>query len=162
MAQVTNQVVSQALNLFTSNAALTSMVGEIAANAGTSVPALNIVAQNVAADIMDLSAPVKYPVVTLYCESVSNTLAEKFRRFSGKARLVIESRVSLDRLAGVQQQSEVLADAVTEVLDDNRGDWGSGIYYAGGYEVTYGPVKHGGKNFLQVTKTSFEVDVSTN
>lgn len=162
MAQVGNQVVRQTLSLFTSGGALSSVIGEVAANAGVSIPAFNIVAQNVAADIMDQSAPLKYPVVTLYCESVSNTLSEKFRRFSGKAKLVIESRVSLDRLAGVQQQSELLADAVTEVLDNSRGDWGSGIYYAGGYHVTYGPIKHGGKNFLQVTKTSFEVDVSTN
>jgi hypothetical protein len=34
------------------------------------------------------------------------------------------------------------------------------MFYAGGYDVEFGPVKRGGKNFLQSAKVSFEVDVS--
>ena len=40
------------------------------------------------------------------------------------------------------------------------GDWGQGMFFAGGYEVAFEPVRHGGKNFLQVAKVSFEVDLS--
>jgi hypothetical protein len=46
-------------------------------------------------------------------------------------------------------------------LDQSRGDWGGGMLYSGGYEVNYGPVKLGGKHFLQITKIVFEVDIST-
>jgi hypothetical protein len=165
MAQVGSQVVSTVWKLFTASGALGSALGELAENAGVSMAPLaaaQVVSQNVAAEIADVSAPVKYPVVTIYCEQVTNLLTEKFRRFSGKAKLVIETRVSQDRLDGLQQRSKVLADAVTEVLDGNRGDWGQGIYYTGGYQVAYGPIRHGGTNFLQITKTSFEVDASTN
>jgi hypothetical protein len=51
-------------------------------------------------------------------------------------------------------------DAVTQVLDANRGSWGEGAFYAGGYEVSFDPIRHGGKNFIQSAKVSFEVDLS--
>jgi hypothetical protein len=34
------------------------------------------------------------------------------------------------------------------------------MYYAGCYEAALGAVKHGGQNFLQVGKVSFDVGVS--
>ena len=74
--------------------------------------------------------------------------------------MVVEVRVSQDRLEELQRNLEAYVEAVGEVLDRNRGGWGEGLFYAGGYEATFGPVKHGGKNFLQVAKVAFEVDVS--
>jgi len=51
-------------------------------------------------------------------------------------------------------------DSVGDVLSSNRGDWGGGMFYGGRYEITFGPVKHGGKNFIQMAKTIFEIEVS--
>jgi hypothetical protein len=34
------------------------------------------------------------------------------------------------------------------------------MFYTGGYEVQFGPVKQGGKNYLQVAKVKFEVNMS--
>jgi len=34
------------------------------------------------------------------------------------------------------------------------------MFYSGQYQVTYGPVKQGGKNFTQVAKVTFEIGVS--
>jgi hypothetical protein len=34
------------------------------------------------------------------------------------------------------------------------------MYYSGGYEVTLGAVKHGGRNFIQAAKITFEIGVS--
>jgi hypothetical protein len=51
-------------------------------------------------------------------------------------------------------------DVLTDVLDANRGDWGDGVFYTGGYEVVFGAVKSGGKNFLQQAKITFDMDVS--
>ena len=51
-------------------------------------------------------------------------------------------------------------DAVCALLDDSRGDWGDGAFYAGGYEVAFEAVARGGKNFLQRAKVKFEVEVS--
>jgi len=124
------------------------------------IGAAQIVAQNVAADVIERSNIVRYPSVHVYCEKLSNTLREKFRTFSGKAHLTMEVRSSQDRLEGLERQVQLYVDAVTRVLDRHRGDWGDGLFYGGGYEVVFGPVKRGGKNYLQTAKITLEVDVS--
>jgi hypothetical protein len=47
------------------------------------------------------------------------------------------------------------------VLDSSRGTWGQGMYFTGGYEVNFDAVQHGGSNFVQAAKVSFEVDLSS-
>ena len=119
-----------------------------------------IVEANVAAEIREKSVTTHYPAVHLYCERVANTLKEKFRTFSGIAAVVAEVRVSRDRLDGIEQDVQMYVDAVTRVLDQRRGDWGGGMFYTGGYEVDFGAVKRGGKNFLQTAAIQFDVHVS--
>ncbi|MEO7142216.1 MAG: hypothetical protein ABI165_01795 [Bryobacteraceae bacterium] len=166
MAQTGSMVTTKMLGFLTDPASgLNLYVGEISVNAGVNlamVGAGQISAENVAPEIVEKTAGAVYPALQVYCDKVNNTLKEKFRTFSGKARLVIEARVSQDRLHGIEQQMQLYIDAVTGVLDGNRGDWGQGMFYTGGYEVLYGPVKHGGKNFLQVGKVTLEVDISAN
>jgi hypothetical protein len=72
----------------------------------------------------------------------------------------MEVRSSQDRLEGLERQVQLYVDAVTKVLDGNRGDWGDGFFYGGGYEVVFGPVKRGGKSYLQTARISVDVDVS--
>lgn len=124
------------------------------------VGAAQIVAQNVAAELVERSNAARYPSVHVYCEKLSNTLREKFRTFSGKAHLALEVRASQDRLEGLERQVQLYVDAVTRVLDQRRGDWGDGIFYGGGYEVTFAPVKRGGKSYLQTAKVTLDLDVS--
>ena len=50
--------------------------------------------------------------------------------------------------------------AITQVLDNSRGDWGDGVFFAGGYEVAFGGIKHGGRNFLQIAKVAFVLEIS--
>jgi hypothetical protein len=121
---------------------------------------LQIRAQNAAADLAEQGETVQYPTVQVYCEKVVNSLTEKFRTFSGTVQMATEIRHSQDRLQGLQEGLEQYADALTQVLDGNRGDWGSGMFYAGGYQVAYGAAKHGGKNYIQVAKVTFEIGVS--
>jgi hypothetical protein len=124
------------------------------------IPALYVVTQNMAVEIWERASVVKYPLVQIYSDRVRNLLTEKFRTFSGKIRTVAEIRVSQDRIEGLEDQLRLYADAVTQILDSNRGSWGQGAFYTGGYEITFDPVKQGGKNFLQVAKVTFEVDMS--
>ena len=119
-------------------------------------------AQNAAADIAERILGVKYPAVNVYCEKIVNELREKFRTFSGTAQMAIEIRQSQDRLEGLQDRLELYADAVMQLLNASRGDWGDGMFYTGEYEVAFGPVKQGGKNFMQVAKVTFEIGVSRN
>jgi hypothetical protein len=140
------------------------VVAQLAEDSGmalTPIPPPHVVAQNVAFELSERSQVVKYPVVHVYVDRVRNLLTEKFRTFSGKVRTVAEIRVSQDRIEGIEERLRLYVDAVTKVLEANRGNWGEGAFYTGGYEATFEAVKHGGKNFLQVARVSFEVDLSS-
>jgi len=129
---------------------------------GGPLSATQVRSQNVAADLAERSGTVRYPVMQVYCEKIVNSMAEKFRTFSGTVEMAVELRHSSDRLEGLQDGLEAAADAVTQILDASRGDWGDGMYYSGGYQVAFGAVKRGGKNFLQVAKVTFEIGASIN
>src|ERR1700678_120545 len=123
-------------------------------------PPQQIIAQNVTPEVSDLSTVDNYPLVYVYCTKVVNQLREKFRTFSGEAQMVVEARVSQDRLDQIETNLQAYMDAITQALDNSRGDWGDGIFFAGEYEVTFGGVKHGGRNFLQIAKISFALEIS--
>ncbi|MGA3076742.1 MAG: hypothetical protein ABSG56_24030 [Bryobacteraceae bacterium] len=163
MAWVGSTVTAQVVTLLTAPQGLNACVSTLAqAESATPRPIgrSQILAQNVPIELAERSTDAQYPAVSVYCEKIVNQLKEKFRNFSGKAVMTIEVRVSQDRLDGIEDQLQLYVDATTQVLDQNRGDWGEGMYYAGCYEAALGPVKHGGQNFIQVGKVSFEVGVS--
>lgn len=116
--------------------------------------------QNVAMEIIEQSKVTKYPAICLYCEKVTNRLREKFRTFSGEVNMVIEVRVSQDRIDGLDTNAQLYAEAALRVLDENRGDWGHGVLFNGGYEVSFGAIKRGGRNFVKSAKITFVLDVS--
>ena len=124
------------------------------------IPPTHVANQNVSIELSEKSQVVKYPVVHVYTDRVRNLLTEKFRTFSGKVRTVAEVRVSQDRIEGMEEKLRLYVDAVTRVLDQHRGNWGEGAFFGGQYEVAIDAVRHGGKNFLQVAKVVFEVDLS--
>jgi hypothetical protein len=164
MAQTASAVTGLFMGFLTAPVTgVNSAIASAALDAGvplSPIPAAYIVAQNMALDIFERAAVVKYPVIQVYSDRVRNLLTEKFRTFSGKVRTVAQISVSQDRIEGIETQTRLYVDAVTQVLDANRGSWGQGAFYTGGYEVTFDPVKQGGRNFLQVAKVTFEVDMS--
>ena len=147
--------------LMDSGAGLGAVLADIAANAGVELAGIGVIGQNAPVALMEKSMAVKYPVVLVYSDRVQNLLTEKFRNFSGRVRTVAEVRASQDRIEGLEEGLRLYVDAVTQVLDANRGDWGQGMFFTGGYEVKFDPVQHGGRNVLQVAKVIFEVDLSS-
>jgi hypothetical protein len=163
MAWVSSTVTAQVVTLLSAPEGLNACVATLAQAENLSVPPIGesqIVAQNVSIELAERSMDVQYPAVNVYCDKIVNQLKEKFRNFSGKAVMTIEVRVSQDRLQGIEEQLQTYVDAATQVLDQNRGDWGEGMFYAGCYEAALGPVKNGGQNFIQVGKVTFDVGVS--
>ena len=128
----------------------------------TALDGASTVTLNVPAEMAEKSDLVKYPSLNVYCEGIANELHEKFRSFSGKVHMAIEVRYSQDRLEGLQDQLELYLDGAMGVLHACRGDWADGMFYGGEYEVSIGPVKKGGKNFIQTAKITFEIGVSRN
>jgi hypothetical protein len=124
------------------------------------IPPTNLFTDNVSSDIAEKSVEPKYTAIYIYCDKIANTLTEKFRGFSGTIEMMIDVRVSQDRLEGIDRASQLYTAAVTQTLNQNRGDWGQGLFYAGRYEVSFGPVKHGGRNFIKSAKISVQLDAS--
>ncbi len=160
-----NAVTNKTLKLLTGASGVNLKLEAMALSGVTAVAPLGsaqILAENVALEIVERSAPVHYPALNVYCEKLQNNLVEKFRTFSGISQMAIEIRHSLDRREGLQDTVELYTSAVMQTLDGSRGDWGGGMYYAGGYQVTFGAVKSGGKNLVQTAKVTFEIGVSIN
>ncbi len=164
MAVTSSVAVQKMVEFLTdSNVGVNSAVGQLANDTGVTlatVPPGQVVNQNVPVALAEKAAAAKYPAMYVYADRVRNLLTEKFRNFSGKVRTVTEVRVSQDRIEGLEDQLRLYVDAVTQVLDANRGSWGQGAFYAGGYEVSFDAVQTGGQGVLQTAKVSFEVDFS--
>lgn len=162
MANISSSLTRYLFGLLTSDAGLDYqlMVGMEDDGLSFRDESHSIVIQNASTEIAERTQTVRYPAIYLYCEKLTNSLTEKFATFSGKCRLVIEVRCSQDRMDGIERTLERYVDAVCRVLSDSRGTWQDGGFYTGGYEVAYSSLKHGGKNFLQTAKISFDVEVS--
>ena len=164
MANVGMLVTATVLQFLQRPGGLSQNLGDVGQLQGIDLPPIEskqLYTQNVAQALVERAVDVKYPALLVYCDKFSNDLREKFRTFSGKAAMTIEVRVSQDRIDGVQSSLQTYADVVTRILDQNRGDWGNGVFYAGGYQAVFGPLERGGRNFIQSAKIGFEVAVST-
>jgi hypothetical protein len=162
--QIGTLTANKLMGILLASGGVPDTVSAFAAEQNIAFPAVasqQIVAQNVAPDLSERSTVTKYPLLCVYCDKIANVLREKFRTFSGDADMVIEARVSQDRLEDMAGQAQFYVDAITQVLDSNRGDWGDGVFYCGGYEVAFGGVKQGGRNFLQIAKVSLVLEIST-
>jgi hypothetical protein len=156
-------ITGQVIQLLTGASGVNSYLDGTLQGIGQPLAPLNsaqVRAQNVAPDIADQSTTMLFPAVNVYCEKIVNSLAEKFRSFSGNAQTTVELRHSQDRLDGLQDALENYVDAILQVLNANRGDWGNGMFYSGEYQAVFAAVKHGGRNFQQVAKITFEIGVS--
>jgi hypothetical protein len=163
MLQIAGPSTRKVLGVLAAANGLPAAVEALNLQQGMNLPSITpqqIIAQNATPDLSEQSSANSYPLVYVYCSKVVNLLREKFRTFSGETQMVVEARVSQDRLDQLETNLQAYADAVTQVLDNSRGDWGDGVFFDGGYEVAFGGVKHGGRNFLQIAKVSFVLEIS--
>jgi len=153
------------LQLLLAPEGLNASIGTLSVSTGILAPQIpedHIFTDNVSSDLAETSAGARYTAVYVYCEKIANVLTEKFRGFSGRIQMAVEVRVSQDRLEGLDRKLQLYTDAVSQVLGQNRGDWGQGLFYGGTYEINFSAVKHGGLNFIKTGKIIFQVDASVN
>ena len=163
MANISIETGETLLNLLRADSGVNASIGEIAMEEGAALPELGssqILSGNAGGDLAEKGHRLRYPVLFVYCDKLTNSLREKFRKFSGTARLNVEIRVSHGTLEGLERTLQRYVNAVTEVLYSSRGDWGRGMSYGGGYQVNLAAAKAGGKNFIQTATVVLEVDVS--
>jgi hypothetical protein len=164
MAQAGSSSTRQLARILRGETGVGFSIAQIAERESMPLPLIEdhqIVSRNVAPDLAEKTGSVKYPILHVYCDRVVNSLKEKFRTFSGTARMNVEVRVSHDRIEELESRLQLYVEAVTEVLDRNRGEWSRGMFYTGGYEVQFGAMKQGGKHFIQIAKVQFELNISS-
>ncbi|MEJ7606974.1 MAG: hypothetical protein WKF37_12090 [Bryobacteraceae bacterium] len=165
MAKIGSIATSQLTGLLRADQGLPSTVANLAMVSEINLAAIteaDVLELHLAADLAEKTSTVKYPAIYVYCERVTNGLHEKFKTFAGYADLHIEVRVSHDHVDELQTQLQLYVEAVTDVLDRNRGAWSDGVFYTGGYEIVFQPVKRGGKNFLQTARVQLRTHLSVN
>jgi hypothetical protein len=163
MARISSIATSELTKRLNGDAGLPERVGQLVLSSTLQIPqisAADILERHVAADVAEKTSGVKYPVVYVYCEKVVNDLREKFRTFSGTADLSVDIRVSHEHMDDLQGLLQMYVEAVTDVLDKRRGQWAKGVFYSGGYEINFGPIKRGGRSFIQSAKVDLTVNVS--
>ncbi len=157
MSGIGNSVTNRLVQMLKAPDGLPSTLATLAL---PSIADRQIVTQNLPLEIAERAFDIRYPTIHIYCEKLANELAEKFRTFSGKAVLAIELRVSHDRVESLDYAVHSYVDALTQVLDASRGDWGNGMYYTGGYQAEFTPIKKGGRSFYQMARITLTVRVS--
>lgn len=163
MAKISVDAADTLLSLLRSSDGFPAAMSDIKARDALTVPDLGepqMLPGRIGGDVAEAGSGFQYPVLFVYCDKVTNEHVEKFRKFSGTARVNIEIRVSGTRVEGLERSLAAYVDAVTEVLHGCRGDWGLGLSYSGAYEVVFEAVQQGGKSFRQAAKVVLEVDVS--
>jgi hypothetical protein len=163
MARISSLATSALTKHLNGEAGLPEKVGQLVLTSALQIPQISpsdILERHVAADVAEKTSGVRYPVVYVYCEKVVNDLREKFRTFSGTAELSVDIRVSHEHMDDLQGLLQAYVEAVTDVLDKRRGQWAKGVFYSGGYEIHFGPIKRGGRNFIQSAKVDLTVNVS--
>ena len=160
MARVSTVAVAALIKHIAGEQGLPYRINQMSLTAATPFPSIagsDILERHVAADLAEKTSGVRYPSVHVYCDKVVNELREKFRTFSGTADLVVDIRVSHEHMDNLQPMLQGFVDAVTDILDNKRGQWATGVFYTGGYKVQFGPIKRGGRNFLQGAKVELTV-----
>src|SRR5579863_862759 len=110
MLSIAGSATSKLQELLTSSTGLNASLAALAQSENTTllpVSATNVFTDNVSSDIAEKSVEPKYPAIYIYCDKMTNALTEKFRSFSGTIKMIIDVRVSQDRLYGIDQKSQL-------------------------------------------------------
>jgi hypothetical protein len=113
-----------------------------------------------APELTEKALGARYPEIRVYCERIRSRPTDKLRRFSGEMRLVLEARVSQDRLEGMTELLEYYCDALRDVLERRSGCIAPGLYLSGEYEVQVEPVRKGGSQFVQAARVTCTVIIN--
>lgn len=152
-------------NLLTAENALSSQIAAVEEEFGYTLPAIplsQIVLSAADADVLDRRQQISYPRIAVYADHVVNDLREKFRTLSGTVSVTIAVAASADLVDQVEQWIHYYVEAITNVLSQNIGDWGNGMFFPGTYDVQLQPPKPGGSGFVQTANVTCLLSVSRN
>lgn len=165
MLPLTLLAVQKVSDLLTTNDALPEQITAIAGSCNATVPVITgpqVLLSSASANIGDDNVQFTYPRVCLYSGGVKNTQTERFRSLSGTVAVTAEVWASGNLVTDTDQWIHFYVEAATNILRQNIGDWGDGIFFSGVYEVQFQPPKAGGLGFVQSAKVTCNLNVSRN
>jgi hypothetical protein len=165
MVPLTLLAAQKVSGLLTNSNALPQAVAALASACSVNVPAISsaqIVLSSVNADLGDMNLQLDYPRICIYSSAVKNTQIEKFRSFSGSVTITAEVFASGNLISDIDQWVHFYVEGVTQILRQNIGDWGDGMFFPGTYDVQLQAPKTGGLGFVESAKVSCNINVSLN
>ncbi len=161
MAPLTLLAAQKLAALLTAGDALQDQIAAISSALNITVPPIpsaQVLLSAATPAMGDNNLQFAYPRVCIYPGSLKNSLIEKFRSFSGQVDLVAEIWASGDLLTDVDQWIHFYVQGIGSVLQNNRGDWGDGMFFAGAYDVQFQAPKAGWIGLSGIGKAHHEFD----
>jgi hypothetical protein len=165
MLPLTILAVQKISDLLIRGSALQQEITAISNSCGLNVPpidAAQILLSSASQDMNDRDVQFTYPRICLYTAGVKNGQLEKFRSLSGSLTAVADVWASGNLIGDIDQWIHFYVEAVTNILRNNIGDWGDGVFFPGVYDVQFQSPRVGGLGFAQVARISFNLNVSRN
>ncbi len=163
MLPVTLLAAQSVAALLTASTGVSAEIQELAVESQLAIPAIpsnQIYLSSAPASAADLQQELGYPRISIFSSKVKNTQVEKFRSFSGSAVVTAEIAITSNLINEVDTYIHFYLEAIANVLQRNRGDWGNGICFFGTYDSEIQPPKTGMGGFVQIARINFEVGVS--
>ena len=151
--------------LLTNASALQQAVDDLANACGVNVPTITsaqVVLSSASADIADLNLQLTYPRICVYSSALKNAQTEKFRSFSGSVTITTEVFASGNLVSDTDQWIHFYVEGITQILRQNFGDWGNGMFFSGVYDVQLQAPKVGGFGYVESAKVTCSINVSLN
>ncbi len=165
MVPLTLLAAQKVSGLLTNSNALQQAVAALASACSVNVPTITsaqVVMSSASTDLGDLNLQLDYPRICIYSSAVKNTQIEKFRSFSGSVTITAEVFASGNLISDIDQWIHFYVEGVTQILRQNIGDWGNGMFFPGIYDVQLQAPKAGGLGFVESAKVSCSINVSLN
>ena len=151
--------------LLTNANTLQQTVSDLASACSVNVPPITsaqVIMSSASADVADMNLQLTYPRVCVYSSALKNTQAEKFRSFSGSVTITAEVFASGSLVSDTDQWIHFYAEGMTQILRQNIGDWGNGMFFSGVYDIQLQPPKVGGFGYVESAKVTCSINVSLN
>lgn len=165
MTPLTIEIPQRITQMLTASGGLTAWIENVQVSSGFAlpmIPASQILVSSAGGDLLDKVEQIPYPRISAFTAKLDNTLREKFCSFSGTADAALAISASSDAIRQTEQNIHFYIEAVTDILRQNTGDWGNGLFFSGQFEVQLQPPKAGGTGFVQTATVTCTITVSRN
>jgi hypothetical protein len=165
MVPITLLTAQKLADLLTAATAIETEVSSLSADNGVSLPILpasQVYVSSSPVTMAELLEELAYPRVSVFSSKLTNSQVEKFRSLSGTVAVTAEIVATADLVSDLDLWIHYYAEAVSNILRRNSGDWGDGVFFSGAYEIDVQPPRTGAGGYIQIAHVNCSAGVSRN